>query len=411
MKLKWICSPLLASSLWVEAGSSLPAHRYEIQGFGTPVGVEAISQLAIQGRKLRMNGQEMRSRGDWASGTQRVYSLAEGRALIIIGKEGDASYYDLTGTRLVRMHETGVVLTRTLSRFATLGWPQHNPDLRVFPEISAVLSARSGELQIYRLGSYAAEGLLLVSPDGQRSVSQSSHGAVLVYGLDGRLQAGLWPDAQTLAEAKEQEWAEIRQMVAPGGMFEKAQSGHVESYVTYKWVEKNFSWYQKAGQWQLQGLGLNSEAEVPSRDIGKHIENSFEHFIATGNPLPWRNFHLDHPGLVNGANQANDSGVLATSFDLVRPLSVLGVTVRGIDMPNLQLRLFSTQSVTEAEAAMVRFFASRGMQIQRVNEIYLRISGGATPLFALLQSAEPPYKSALTVMRYAGHGCGECSNE
>lgn len=411
MKLKWICSLLLASPLWVEASNALPVPGYEIQGFGTPVGVEAISQLAMQGRKLRMNGQEMRSRGDWLNGTRRVYSLAEGRALIIIGKEGDASYYDLTGTRLLRMHETGVALTRTLSRFATLGWPQHNPDIRVFPEISAVLSARSGELQIYRLGSYAAEGLLLVSPDGQRSVSQSSNGAVLVYGLDGQLQAGLWPDEQILAEAREQRWAEIRQMVAPGGIFEKAQSGHVESYITYKWVEKNFSWYQKAGRWQLQGLGLNSEAEAPSRDIGKHIENSFEHFIVTGNPLPWRNFHLDHPGLVNDASQVNDSEVLATSFDLVRPLSVLGVTVKGIDMPNLQLRLFSTQSVTEAEAAMVRFFASRGMQIERVNEIYLRISGGATPLFALLQSAEPPYKSALTVMRYAGHGCGECSNE
>jgi hypothetical protein len=411
MKMKWICSLLLASPLWVEAGNSPPAHGYEIQGFGKPVSVEAISQLAMQGRKLRMNGQEMRSRGDWLSGIQRVYSLAEGRALIIVGKEAEASYYELTGTRLLRMHETGVALTRTLSRFATLGWPQQNPDFRVFPEISAVLSARSGELQIYRLGSYATDGLLLVSPDGQRSVSQSSNGAVLVYGLDGRLQAVLWPEAQIVAEAKEQRWAEIRQMVAPGGMFEKAQSGHVESYITYKWVEKNFSWYQKSGQWELQGLGLNSEAEAHSRDIRKYIDNSFEHLIATGNPLPWRNFHVDHPGLINAKGQANDSEVLATSFDLVRPLSVLGVTVKGIDMPKLQLRLFSTQSVTEAEASMVRFFASRGMQIERVNEIYLRISGGVTPLFVLLQSAESPYKSALTVMRYAGHGCGGCSYE
>lgn len=411
MKVKWICSLLLTSPLWVEASSSLPAPGYEIQGFGKPVSLEAISQLAMQGRKLRMNGQEMRSRGDWLNSTRRVYSLAEGRALIIIGKEGDASYYDLTGTRLLRMHETGVALTRTLSQFATLGWPQHNPDMRVFPEISAVLSARSGALQTYRLGSHATAGLLLVSPDGQRSVSQNSNGAILVYGRDGQLQAGLWPDAQILAEAKEQRWAEIRQLVAPGGMFEKAQSGHVESYVTYKWVEQNFSWYQKAGQWQLQGLGLNSEAEAHSRDIGKYIENSFEHLIATGNPLPWRNFHPDHPGLVHGEGAANDADALATSFDLVRPVPVLGVTVTGIDMPDLQLRLFSTQSVAEAEAGMVRFFASRGMQVERVNEIYLRLSGGATPLFALLQAAEPPYKSALTVMRYAGHGCGECSNE
>jgi hypothetical protein len=213
-------------------------------------------------------------------------------------------YYGQTGTRLLRMHETGVVLTRQLSRFATLGWPQQNADLRVFPEISGVLSASSATLRLYPFIPNEHGGLLLVSPDQRRLVSYSSTGAVLVYGVAGELQAVLWPDAQTVADAKLQRSVQIKSLYERAGFSGPVERALVRPYVTYHWVQQHFSWYQQDGQWHLQGLGLSSEPEPHTTDIRRYIAQQLERLIAHGERLQWRNFHAGHPGVEVSADEA-----------------------------------------------------------------------------------------------------------
>ncbi len=419
----WLWCLLVSVPVWAEASTSMPPHGLEIQGFGSAVNRDAMNELAAQGQQLRMDGQLMRSSADSNHDIQRVYSLAQGKALILVGSEQSSSTTTsgLSGTLLLRMHETGVALTRQLSRFATLGWPQQNADLRVFPEISGVLSANSGDLRVYPFIANDYGGLLLVSPDQSRLVSYSSIGAVLVYGIDGKLQAVLWPDAQIVANAKQQMRSQVKQLYERWGFFGPLQDKLVEPYVTYQWVQQHFSWYQKDGQWHLQGLGLSSEPEPRTTDIRRYMAQQFERLIVRGEPFKWRNFQAGHPGFEVPADERPDATAARSSLaELPRrltfkqPLKVLGIEVDTVVLSyeSLTVRLFSKHDEAATLAGLESFFTLRGMKLKRVNENHLRVVGAGEPLFITLQKALAPHASAVMLSRRGlKHYCVECWDE
>lgn len=405
-----------------------PAHGLEIEGFGRALEMNEVNKFLDQGRRFTYRGEQLQPVGDWYRYNSRYYLLNDNKTLLAVGqgKESLESDDSEPGTQLIRIHETGVPLATQLSTFTTLGWPQSNPDLRVFPQIGAVLSAATGELQQFSVEPYATEGLLLVAPDTRRVVSRSAYGPVVLIEPGKGLVGMIWPDEQVLAEARDQVSREGIQMWRAGQYDGSAQFGLFEPYAQYKWMSTHFSWYQKDGQWHLRGFGKATEPEPDSTEFRHFLQAYYQQLIKTGKPLPWRNFRNGHPGIrVLSTNdprlqQPCDCGVLyypgnqlPLAFEFERPQQLLGLQVDafGLAGKGLTPLLYTKAKRDAALAAMTSHFAAQGLHMERLNEDHHVVRGGAVKLFVRIYATADPATLAVDLDDQGSRYCMECDDD
>lgn len=413
---------LLASLLaggFVPCLQAGPAHGLDFGGFGRALQPDEVEAFLDRGRRFEVRKQQLQPLGDWYRGSSQYYLLGDERSMLAvgIGKETLSGDYFKSGVQLIRMHETGVPIANQLSSFASLGWPQSNPDLRVFPQIDAVLSASTGDLRAYPIGPYASEGLLLVAPDRSRIASRQAYGPVLLMEPGKGLVGMIWPSEKTLAEARDQVRAEGRRLGQTGRYDHGSQFGLFEPYANHKWLSENFSWYQRDGQWHLRGLGSSTEPEPRSTDFKRFLKAYYQHLIETGEPLPWRNFGAAHPGVralahddprLQGSYFAGNQ--LPLAFEFARPQDLLGLRVEafGLAGKHFSPRLYTRMPKEALLAAMTRHFAGLGLRMERLNEDHHVIRGGAGKLFVQVYATHDP---DVLVVHLANHGhryCVEC---
>jgi len=413
------CSPSLLA---------MPAHGLEIGGFGRPMQAAEVEAFLDRGARFAYRGKQLQPVGDWYQRNSRYYLLGDQRSMLAIGigKEALSTDYFKPGTQLIRIHETGVPLSTQLSTFATLGWPQSNPDLRVFAQIAAVLSDSSGELRRYSLPPYAREGLLLVAPDQSRLVSRQAYGpVVLIEPGQGRVGM-LWPDPKTLTAAREQVSREGRRLAQTGRYDHGSQFGLFEPYANYQWLNDSVSWYRKDGQWHLRGFGKTTEPEPLSTDFGRFLQSYYAQLVLTGKPPAWKNFRAGHPGF--RVLPSNDPRLrqpcncgplyfldnpLPLAFELTRPHQLLGVRVEAFGLSDWRLKplLYTRQDKPAALAAMTRHFASRGLRMEPLNADYHVIRGGAVKVFVRFHTTADPSTLAIEVADHGDIYCVECHHD
>ncbi|MGE8358564.1 hypothetical protein [Pseudomonas sp.] len=421
----WRLCATVVATLFSAGVQASPAHGLEIGGFGRLVETSEVEAFLDRGRYFSYQGKQRQPVGDWYQRTSRYYLLGDNKALLAVGvgKESATHDYFKPGTQLVRIHETGVPLSTSLSAFTTLGWPQSNPDLRIFPEIDAVLSAATGELRTVSVSPYGAAGLLLVAPDMSRVVSRTADGAVVLMEPGKGLVGVIWPDPKALAEAREQVSREQRRLSETGRYQHGTERGLFEPYARYKWAHDQFTWYRKDGQWHLRGLGQTTEPEPLSTPFAQFLRDYYAHLVKTGTPLAWRNFRAGHPGIRvlphddPRLRPPCDCGLLyypgnplPLAFALEHPQPMLGVKVEafGLSGDKLRPRLYTRMARDAALSAITRHFATQGLRMLRINESHYSIRGGTVTLFLRVYDTADPEVVAIDLANHGAANCLEC---
>lgn len=423
LALRWL--GIVAVVLSSPALQATPAHGMEIPGFGRAISISEVNEFLDRGRRFSYKGNSLQPVGDWYQSNSRYYLLGDDRTLLAVGtgKEILSFEHFKTGAQLIRIHETGVPLAVPLSTFTMLGWPQSNPDLRVFPQFSLALSASTGELRKYSVAPYGGDGLLLVAPDLSRAVSRNANGPVVLMEPGSGLIGMIWPDERTLEKARQEVRFEGQRLGATGRYDHGSQFGLFEPYAKYQWANKNFHWYYADGQWHLRGLGKTTEPEPLSTDFYKFLQSYYHSLVKTGKPLPWRNFRAGHPG--TKALPVDDPGLmppcncgvnyyagnqLPLAFSLEQPLNLLGINVEafGLSGERLMPRLYSRMKLDSILSAMTRHFASQGLRMERLNEDHHVIRGGAVKLFVRVYRTADPTTLAIDLANHGASDCVEC---
>jgi|GEM_PF-1997754 len=423
LALRWLGTIIVALSS--PALQATPAHGLEIPGFGRAISMNEVNAFLDQGKRFSYKGKQLQPVGDWYQSNSRYYLLGDGRTLLAVGtgKEVLSFEHFKTGAQLIRIHETGVPVAVPLSTFTMLGWPQSNPDLRVFPQFGLALSASTGELRKYSVAPYGGDGLLLVAPDFSRAVSRNPYGPVVLMEPGNGLIGMIWPDEKTLEEAREEVRLEGRRLGATDRYDHGSQFGLFEPYVKYQWTHRNFDWYRVGGQWHLRGLGKTTELEPISTDFYKFLQSYYQSLVKTGRPLPWRNFRAGHPGIkVLPVDDARlmppcNCGVnyyagnqLPLAFSLERPLGLFGIEVDafGLSGERLRPRLYTRMKLDAILSTMTQHFASQGLRMERLNEDHHVIRGGAVKLFVRVYRTADPATLAIDLANHGALGCVEC---
>lgn len=415
----WCLCAAVVATLSCAGVQANPAHGLEIGGFGRLVETPEVEAFLDRGRHFSYQGKQRQPVGDWYQRTSRYYLLGDNKALLAVGvgQESATLDYFKPGTQLVRIHETGVPLSTQLSTFTTLGWPQSNPDLRVFPQIDAVLSASTGELRTFSVSPYGAAGLLLVAPDMSRVVSRTADGAVVLMEPGKGLVGVIWPDPKTLAKAREDVKREVRRLYETGRYQHGTERGLFEPYAQYQWAHKQFTWYRKDGQWHVRGLGQSTEPEPLSTNFGQFLRDYYAQLVKTGVPLAWRNFRAGHPGVrvlphddPRLSRLYYPGNPLPLAFALERPQSMLGVKVEafGLSGDKLRPRLYTRMARDAALSAITRHFATQGLRMLRINESHYSIRGGTVTLFLRVYDTADPEVVAIDLANRGAANCLEC---
>lgn len=405
-----------------------PAHGLEIEGFGRALEMSEVDAFLDQGRRFTYRGKQLQPIGDWYRYGARYYLLGDGKALVSVdvGKESLSTDSTKPGTHLIRIHETGVPLATQLSTFTTLGWPQSNPDLRVFPQISSALSASTGELRHFPVAPYGREGLLLVAPDLSRGVTRSAYGPVLLMEPGKGLVGMIWPDEKVLAETRDEVSREGSRLVDTDNYGGGTQLGLFEPYANYQWARNHFSWYRKDSQWHLRGLGKTTEAEPHSTSFLQFLQDYYHQLIKTGAPLPWRNFQAGHPGVralssddpklqqpCNCETLYQPGNQLPLAFEFERPQQLLGLQIDafGLAGKSLEPRLYTRMEINAVLTAMSSHFAAQGLRMERLNEDHHVVRGGAVKLFVRIFNTGDPSTLAIALADHGATYCVECHHD
>lgn len=405
--------------------AATPAHGLEIPGFGRSLSISEVDAFLDRGQRFAHNGKQMQPVGDWYQRNSRYYLLGDDRTLLAVGTGREAPSLDhfKPGTQLIRIHETGVPLAVPLSTFTMLGWPQSNSDLRVFPQFGLALSAATGELRKYSVAPYGGDGLLLVAPDFSRAVSRNASGPVVLMEPGKGLVGMIWPDEQTLEQARQDISAEGQRLSATGRYAHGSESGLLQPYAKYQWVNKHVAWYRAGGQWHLRGLGTTTEPEPLSTDFPQFLKRYYQHLVETGKPLPWRNFRAGHPGVrvlpvddprlkppCDCGEYYQAGNELPLAFALTRPFALFGVNVEafGLSGDRFSPRLYTRMKRDSILSAMTRHFASQGLRMERLNEDHHVIRGGAVKLFVRIYQTADPATLAIDLARHGATDCMEC---
>lgn len=405
-----------------------PAHGLEIGGFGQALQMNEVNAFLDRGRRFTYRGKQLQPIGDWYQYGSRYYLLGDGKALLAVdvGKESLGTEFTKPGTHLIRIHETGVPLATQLSTYTTLGWPQSNPDLRVFPQISSALSASTGELHHFSVTPYGREGLLLVAPDLSRAVTRSAYGPVLLMEPGKGLIGMIWPEKKILAEARDEVSREGSRLGETDNYSGGTQLGLFEPYANYQWVRNHFNWYRKDGQWHLRGLGKTTEAEPHSTNFLQFLQSYYQQLIKTGAPLPWRNFQAGHPGVralssddprlqqpCNCEALYQPGNQLPLAFEFEQPQQLLGLKINafGLAGKTLEPRLYTRMEINAALTAMTRHFAAQGLRMERLNEDHHVVRGGAVKLFVRIFGTGDPNTLAVALDDHGSRYCMECDDD
>lgn len=424
----WRICPFLLVALSSPALQATPAHGLEIPGFGRAISIDEANAFLDRGRRFSYKGKQLQPVGDWYQSNSRYYLLGDDRTLLAVGtgKEVLSFEHFKTGAQLIRIHETGVPVATPLSTFTMLGWPQSNPDLRVFPQFDLALSASTGELRKYSVAPYGDEGLLLVSPDLSRAVSRSAYGVVILMEPGKGLIGMIWPDEKTLQEARQEVRLEGGRLDATGRYDRGSQFGLFEPYARYQWAKKNFEWYRVGAQWHLRGFGKTTEPEPVSTDFYKFLQNYYQSLVKSGEPLPWRNFRAGHPGIkvlpvddlrlmppCNCGVYYYSGHQLPLAFSLDRPLKLLGVNVEAFGLSGKKLlpRLYTRMERSSVLSAMTRHFASQGLRMEPLNEDHHVVRGGTVKLFVRVYQTADPNTQAIDIASRGAFDCMECYDE
>ncbi|MDD1506007.1 hypothetical protein [Pseudomonas sp. CNPSo 3701] len=425
MKFLWrICACLLLT-LSSPAIPATPAHGLEAPSVGRAISIDEVNAFLDRGRRFFYKGKQFQPVGDWYQRNSRYYLLGDDTTLLAVGTGKEIASYDYfkPGTQLIRLHETGVPVAIPLSTFTMLGWPQSNPDLRVFPQFGLALSASTGELRKYSVAPYGSDGVLLVAPDLSRAVSRSAYGPVVLMEPGKGLIGMIWPDERTLKQARQEIGNEVQRIEATGRYAHGSESGLFGPYAKYQWVNKHLRWYRVGKQWHLRGLGKTTEPEPLSSDFYQFLQSYYRSVVETGEPLPWRNFRAGHPGVTSlpvddpRLLPPCDCGVyyhagnqLPLAFALNRPLKLFGVNVDafGLSGEKLKPRLYTRVARDSILSAMTRHFASQGLRMEQLNGDHHVIRGGAVKLFVRVYRTADPNTQAIDIASRGAFDCLEC---